>query len=265
VTASSRDAPPRVDILGVGIHAINMPVALDRIAHWIESGEQHYVCVTGVHGVMESQHDPELRAIHNASGLTTPDGRPLVWAGKYAGAKDMQQVCGPELLPQLCAVAATRGWRAFLYGGAPQVAELLRDRLVAAFPGLQITGTYTPPFRELTPDEDEEIVELINAAEPDIVWVGLSTPKQERWMAAHVRRVRASVLVGVGAAFDIHAGLRRQPPSWIRRSGLEWAYRLAVEPRRLGPRYLRSNPRFVWNIWRRPPHLLEQDESLENG
>jgi N-acetylglucosaminyldiphosphoundecaprenol N-acetyl-beta-D-mannosaminyltransferase len=187
-----------------------------------------------------------------------------VWAGKYAGATDMQQVCGPELLPAVCARAAERGWTAFLYGGAPDVPERLRDRLVAAFPGLQIVGTCSPPFRPLTPDEDDAIVQLINAVEPDIVWVGLSTPKQERWMAAHIGRVRAPVLVGVGAAFDIHAGLRRQPPAWIRRSGLEWAYRLAVEPRRLGPRYLKNNPRFLWTIWRRPPHLLQSDESLRN-
>jgi N-acetylglucosaminyldiphosphoundecaprenol N-acetyl-beta-D-mannosaminyltransferase len=262
VITNSNDVLPRVDVLGVGVHAINMRVALDRIAHWIEAGDQHYVCVTGVHGVMESQTDPELRAIHNASGLTTPDGRPLVWAGKYAGASEMRQVCGPELFPAVCARAAANGWSAFLYGGSEHVPELLRDRLVAAYPGLKIVGTYSPPFRALTPEEDEEIVELINSAEPDIVWIGLSTPKQERWMASHVRRLRAPVLVGVGAAFDIHAGLRRQPPSWIRRSGLEWAYRLVVEPRRLGARYLKNNPRFVWEICRRPPHLLEPNESL---
>jgi N-acetylglucosaminyldiphosphoundecaprenol N-acetyl-beta-D-mannosaminyltransferase len=248
-------------VLGVAVHAIDMKIAIEQIARWIATREQHYVCVTGVHGVMAAQNDPELRAIHNASGLTTPDGRPLVWAGRHAGATEMQQVCGPELFPAVCRRAAREGWRAFLYGGGDGVPELLAERLLAVVPGLRIVGTYSPPFRALTPDEDEQIVQRINAADPDIVWVGLSTPKQERWMAAHVGRVRAPVLVGIGAAFDIHAGLRRRPPRWMQRAGLEWLYRLAVEPRRLAPRYLKNNPRFVWNIARRRPRLLAPHES----
>jgi N-acetylglucosaminyldiphosphoundecaprenol N-acetyl-beta-D-mannosaminyltransferase len=246
----------RVDVLGVHVSAIDPRMALAEIERWITTREQHYVCVTGVHGVMESQRDPELREIHNRSGLTTPDGMPMVWAGRRAGASWMQRVYGPDLMLAVLERAAERGWTSFLYGGREGIPELLAQRLAARFPGLQIVGTYSPPFRSLTPEEDAEIVERVNAAHPDLVWVGLSTPKQERWMAAHVGRLTAPVLLGVGAAFDIHAGTLRQAPPWMQRSGLEWAYRLYREPRRLWRRYLSNNPRFVFGILRRPPRLV---------
>jgi N-acetylglucosaminyldiphosphoundecaprenol N-acetyl-beta-D-mannosaminyltransferase len=254
-------ALPRVDVLGVGVNAIDMDGAIEEIARWISDDEQHYVCVTGVHGVMESQADPTLLAIHNGSGLTTPDGMPLVWAGRYAGARAMRQVCGPELFPAVCARAEREGWRMFLYGGNDGVPELLAERLRAAHPEIQVVGTLSPPFRPLTSEEDAEIIERINTAAPDIVWVGLSTPKQERWMAAHVGRVHAPVMVGVGAAFDIHAGLRQRPPRWVQRAGLEWAFRLLVEPRRLARRYLKNNPRFVVRILRQPPRIVTPNET----
>jgi N-acetylglucosaminyldiphosphoundecaprenol N-acetyl-beta-D-mannosaminyltransferase len=246
----------RVDVLGVHVSAINPAMALAEITRWVEAGEQHYVCVTGVHGVMESQRDSRLRAIHNGSGLTTPDGMPMVWAGRRAGATWMKRVYGPDLMLDVLARAADRGWSSYFYGGKDGVPELLAERLAARFPGLRIAGTYSPPFRALTPEEDEAIVERINAARPDLVWVGLSTPKQERWMAAHVGRLQAPVLLGVGAAFDMHAGTLRQAPPWMQRSGLEWAYRLYREPRRLWRRYFSNNPRFVLGIIRRPPRLL---------
>lgn len=246
---------PRVDVLGVGISAVNMSMALAEIARWIEEGEQHYVCVTGVHGVMESQRDPELLRIHNASGLTTPDGMPMVWASRWAGMRHVERVYGPELMLELCAMASQRGWTSFFYGGRPGVAEELADRLVARLPDLEVVGTHSPPFRPLTPEEDNEIVDTINRADPHLLWVGLSTPKQERWMAEHVGRLRAPVLLGVGAAFDINAGLLPQAPRWVQRSGFEWLYRLLREPRRLWRRYLSNNPRFVWEILRHPPRL----------
>ena len=246
----------RVDVLGVGISTISMADAIAEISRWIEQREHHYVCVTGVHGVMESQRDPELLRIHNASGLTTPDGMPMVWAGHRAGAAHMTRVYGPDLLLELLERAAQRGWSSYFYGGAEHVPGLLADRMTQRFPGLRVAGTCSPPFRPLTPEEDAHIVEQINAAAPDIVWVGLSTPKQERWMAAHVGRLDAPVLIGIGAAFDIHAGLVPQAPVWMQRRGLEWLYRLAREPRRLWRRYLSSNPRFVLSILRRPPRLL---------
>jgi N-acetylglucosaminyldiphosphoundecaprenol N-acetyl-beta-D-mannosaminyltransferase len=168
----------------------------------------------------------------------------------------MRRVYGPDLMLAVLERAAARGWTSFLYGGKEGVPELLAERLVARFPGLRIVGWYSPPFRALTPDEDSAIVERINAARPDLVWVGLSTPKQERWMAAHVGHLVAPVLLGVGAAFDIHAGTLRQAPPWMQRSGLEWAYRLYREPRRLWRRYLSNNPRFVVGIIRRQPRLV---------
>lgn len=257
---------PRVDILGVGVSAIDMDTAVGEILRWVDEGERHYVCVTGVHGVMESFADAELRAIHNRSGLTTPDGMPTVWASHRAGFRHVTRVYGPDLMLALSAVSPARGLRHYFYGGAPGVAEELRDRLVARFPGLEVVGTQSPPFRPMTPDEDEEAVARINAARPDVVWVGLSTPKQERWMASHVGRVEAAALIGVGAAFDIHAGRLRQAPLWMQRNGLEWLYRLRREPRRLWRRYLVNNPRFVAALLRSPPRpMLLPDPPLPVG
>jgi N-acetylglucosaminyldiphosphoundecaprenol N-acetyl-beta-D-mannosaminyltransferase len=213
---------PRVDVLGVGVSAIDMTVAVDEIAAWIEHDEHHYVCVTGVHGVMESQRDPELMRIHNQSGLTTPDGMPMVWAGRRAGATTMDRVYGPDLMLALAERAAAAGWTSFFYGGKDGVADQLVEKLQARFPEFRSVGTYSPPFRPLTPDEDTAIVDRINASGADLVWVGLSTPKQERWMDAHVGRLDAAALLGVGAAFDIHAGTLAQAPVWMQRRGLEW-------------------------------------------
>jgi N-acetylglucosaminyldiphosphoundecaprenol N-acetyl-beta-D-mannosaminyltransferase len=243
-------APERVNVLGVNVSAIDMDLALGAIEEWIECGDHQYICVTGVHGVMESQRDESLRAIHNNAGLVTPDGMPLVWLSRLRGAKHVERVYGPDLMLACCELSIRHGWRHFIFGGTPGVPELLSDQLQRRYPGLKIVGTFSPPFRPLTDREDEEVVRLINEAGPDIVWVGLSTPKQERWMAAHLNRLRASVLLGVGAAFDFHAGLKRQAPRWMRRIGMEWCFRLAMEPRRLWRRYLTNNPGFLWNLIR---------------
>jgi N-acetylglucosaminyldiphosphoundecaprenol N-acetyl-beta-D-mannosaminyltransferase len=246
----------RVDVLGVGISAIGPDAAVAEITRWITDGVRHYVCVTGVHGVMEAWRHPELIHIHNRSGLTTPDGMPMVWAARLAGAKHVQRVYGPDLMLALCERAAERGWRCYMYGGTEQVVNQLHDRLTARFPGLRIVGAYSPPFRELTIDEDESAIRAINAAKPDILWVGLGTPKQERWMAVHRGRLEVPVIIGVGAAFNIHAGTLRQAPRWMQKSGLEWLFRLAVEPRRLWRRYLRNIPGFLLAISRRRPHMM---------
>lgn len=238
----------RVNIVGVGVSAIDMVQALETIDGWIARREQHYVCITGVHGIMESQRDEELRRIHNRAGLVTPDGMPLVWLSRLQGQRHVRRVYGPDLMLACCARAPARGYRHFFYGGADGVAGQLADRLVDRFPGLQVAGIHTPPFRPLSSAEDDAIVRTINAAEPDIVWVGLSTPKQERWMAVHQGRVRAPVLIGVGAAFDFLAGVKKQAPRWMQRSGLEWAFRMTSEPRRLAGRYLRNNPAFLWRV-----------------
>ena len=178
--------PQRVNILGVGVSAVDIPHAVALIEHWIARREQHYVCVRDVHGVMESQRDESLRRFHNASGLTTPDGMPLVWIGRLKGFKQINRVYGPDLMLALCESASRKGYTNFFYGGAEGIPEQLADRLRSRFPGLRTVGAYSPPFRPLTGEEDRVLVERINAAAPDIVWVGLSTPKQERWMAEHI-------------------------------------------------------------------------------
>lgn len=254
--AQAPGPPARFDVLGVEVSAVDMTGALDVVTAWVDGGVRQYVCVTGVHGVMESRRDPALRRIHNGAGLVTPDGMPLVWCAHSLGLDSVERVYGPDLMLAICERAAARGWSAFFYGGAPGTPERLAASLERRFPGLRVAGTHSPPYRPLTPEEDAELVDRINATAPDLVWVGLSTPKQERWMADHVGRLEASVLLGVGAAFDIHAGLRPQAPRWMQRNGLEWLYRLGVEPRRLWRRYLVNNPRFVWSIMRERPALV---------
>jgi N-acetylglucosaminyldiphosphoundecaprenol N-acetyl-beta-D-mannosaminyltransferase len=237
--------PPRVNVLGVGISAVNIEMALARIEGWIARREKQYVCFATVHGVVECQRDPSLRGVFNASGLTTPDGMPLVWSSWLHGSRHVRRVYGPDLMLALCERSVSRGYRHYLYGGAPGVADRLSARLRQRFPGLRIVGTFTPPFRPMTGDEDAEIVRVINRARPDIVWVGLGSPKQDHWIAAHVGRLVAPVLIGVGAAFDFHAGRKKQAPRWIRQAGLEWLFRLGQEPRRLWRRYVIGNPHFV--------------------
>jgi N-acetylglucosaminyldiphosphoundecaprenol N-acetyl-beta-D-mannosaminyltransferase len=242
--------PPlqRVNVLGVGVNPVSPAQALAVIEGWIAAKDRQYVCVSGIHGVMESQRDEDLRAIHNAAGMVVPDGMPLVWLSRLQGFDQVERVYGPDLLLSCCDRSLSRGYRHFFYGGGPGVPERLVQRLQARFPGLLVVGAYSPPFRALTPAEDIEVVDRINGAQPDIVWIGLSTPKQERWMAEYRERLTAPVFVGVGAAFDFHAGLKRQAPRWMQHSGLEWMFRLLAEPRRLWRRYLRNNPLFVCYI-----------------
>lgn len=258
----SKQAPPpvlpvlrqrafaRCNVLGVGISAINRPLALARIERWIADGTAAYVTVTGVHGVMECQRDPELMRIHNEAGMVTPDGMPTVWISRMRGFRHVERVYGPDLMLDVCARSLEAGWRHYFYGGGEGVAELLAGKLQERFPGLIVAGTLCPPFRPMTEEEDRQAVERINAARPDIVWVGLSTPKQEYWMARHVGQIKGAVLIGVGAAFDFHAGTKPQAPRWMQRSGLEWLFRLMTEPRRLGRRYMINNTAFLYRFLR---------------
>ena len=239
---------PRVNVLGVGISAIDIAAAVASLDRWIEQRGAHYVCVTGVHGVMESQRDPELRRIHNDADMVTPDGMPLVWIGKATGNRHMQRVYGPDLLLAACAVSRADRPRHLFLGSTPIVVENLARRLQARFPQLNVCGTISPPFHALSDADDAQLVRSINLATPDIVWVGLGTPKQERWMATHLGRIDAPVMIGVGAAFDFLSGHKRQAPRWMQRAGLEWLFRLASEPRRLARRYLVNNPAFVWQV-----------------
>lgn len=241
-------AIPRANVLGVGVSAINMDLALRHIAQALETRTRGYICVTGVHGVSEAQRDPTLRDILNRAFLNTPEGMPMVWVGRLQGHRQMARVYGPELMLAVCEFTAPRGHTHFLYGGTEGVAPELRRRLEARFPGLKIVGTYTPPFRRLNAAEAEDLVRRVARVKPDIVWVGLSTPKQERFMAEFWRRLDATLLIGVGAAFDFHAGRVRQAPRWMQQSGLEWFFRLCCEPRRLWRRYLKNNPLFLARI-----------------
>lgn len=236
---------PRANILGVGVSAINMEVALHTIDRWIGQREPHYICVTNVHGVMESQRDEKLRQIHNSAGLVTPEGMPLVWLTRLKGFSQVGRVHGPSLMLAVCEHSVQKGYRHFLYGGLEGVPELLAEELTRRFPGLVIAGTFSPPFRPLTREEDYYVVQMINDSDADIVWVALGAPKQERWIADHVGKVTAPVLISVGYAFDAHSGRKKLAPRWMQRSALEWLFRLTQEPRRLWYRYLIYNPLFV--------------------
>jgi len=251
----------RVNILGVGVSAINMEMALSCIDGWIERREPNYVIAVPAHCIVECLKDERLRKIYNRAGMVTPDGMPIVWISRLMGYRHVDRVYGPDLMLALCERSTSRGYRHFLFGGwPPDVVEKLALGLKSRFPGIQIVGTLSPPFRPVTPEEDAMIVEKINATAPDIVWIGLGAAKEEFWAEAHVSRVAAPVLIGVGAAFDFHSGVKLQAPRWMMRIGLEWFFRVLTEPRRLGPRYLRANPVFVWNILRQalgkePPPL----------
>ena len=219
---------------------------MDWIDATIASHGRGYVCVAATHTVMATREDPELRrAVLNAD-LTVPDGQPVVWAMNALGSDLSSRVYGPSLMEMHCERAAKSGTRIFLYGGQNQGALVqLALNLRRRFPGLRIVGGYSPPYRAMTQEEDDTIAREINASKADVVWVGIGVPKQEKWMARMRDRLDAPVLIGVGAAFDFHAGLVPQAPKILQDCGMEWAYRLAKEPRRLWRRYTRYNPRFV--------------------
>lgn len=237
--------PERVNILGVGVHATHMEAAVKALVALADAKAKGYVCVSGVHGVMESQTSEELRAIHNHSFLTVPDGMPTVWVGRLRGHKTMSRVYGPDLMLALCDATRHTGHTHFLYGGKEGVADELKAELETRFPGICISGTYSPPFRPLN---EQEFAALRERCEADFFWVGLSTPKQERFMAAQLDTLPVHAMLGVGAAFDLHTGRMIDAPDWMKRAGLQWLHRLAQEPRRLARRYLVNNPLFIAKI-----------------
>ncbi len=239
---------PRVNILGVGIHAITRPQALQQISAWISQQQRHYISVCTVHTIMECQQSATLRQVVNQAGLATPDGMPLVWLSQKQSGLPVSRVYGPDLMLDLCALSIERGYRHYFYGGQVGLPHELGQKLQQRYPGLQVAGSYAPPFRALTPAEDDQIIQQINQTQPDIIWVGLGTPKQDLWMADHRAQLTAPVLIGVGAAFNIHSGHLRQAPRWMQNYGLEWLFRLSQEPRRLWYRYLIYNPLFIMLI-----------------
>ncbi|GAA2789542.1 WecB/TagA/CpsF family glycosyltransferase [Kribbella solani] len=246
----------RVDVLGIHVSVTNLDAAVATFADWIDAEERQLVCVSDMNALLHARADARLTEVYNTSGLTVPDGMPLVWAGKKAGFEQMSRVAGPDLLERVLAESAERGWTQYFYGGAEGVAEELRERFQERHPALKVVGVECPPYRELTDAEDAETVDRMNEARPDIVWVGLGAPKQERWMADHRDRLNATILIGVGAAFDFHTGRLDRAPAWMQRSGLEWSYRLYKEPKRLWRRYLLGIPRFLAGILRHPPRAL---------
>lgn len=239
--------PARFPVLGVGVSAVQIPQVIEILERWImERSRPHYVAVTGMHGITEAQYDPRFRSILRAADLVVPDGMPLVWIGRWRGFQLRRRVYGPELMATFFQETGDR-YRHFFYGGAPGVAERLSQVARQRY-GIRVVGTYCPPFRPLTEEEDREAMQAITESHADVLWVGLSTPKQERWMSEHMSKVSVPVMLGVGAAFDLNAGTLKQAPSWMREHGLEWLFRLAAEPRRLWRRYVIFGSKFAWNV-----------------
>jgi N-acetylglucosaminyldiphosphoundecaprenol N-acetyl-beta-D-mannosaminyltransferase len=241
---SQSNEPPRYNVLGVGISALTLAQARDLVLSVSGSLRRGYVCLGTAAGLTEARADPALRKIFNESWLTTPDGMPLVWLGP----RGVERVYGPDLMLAVCDAGRAIGLTHYFFGGAPGVAETLKQKLTARFPGLAVVGTFTPPFRPLETSELAALRAETARARPDVMWVGLGTPKQEKFMAEHWLTLDAGVLIGVGAAFDFHSGRVQQAPRWMQRGGLEWLFRLCTEPRRLGPRYLKTNPLFALRV-----------------
>ena len=239
---------PAFKVLGVRVHALQIPETIALVKAWIrERVPERFVSFSGMHGVSESIRDHSIRDVLNAADLVVPDGMSLVWVGRRRGqAKRLRRrVYGPEFMGTFMRETGER-YRHYFYGGAPGVADRLGEKMHRAY-GIRVAGTYCPPFRPLTEDEEADLERKVRASAADLLWVGLSTPKQERWMYAHRGRLGVPVLLGVGAAFDFHTGAVEQAPAWMQENGLEWFFRLMVDRKRLWRRYLIGGSRFAWN------------------
>jgi len=239
---------PNYRVLDVRVDAVQIPDAIRILGSWIEErGPARYVAVTGMHGVSVSREDADFSNILSHASLVVPDGMPLVWLGRWQGFKNMKRrVYGPELMETFCRETGPK-YRHFFYGGAPGVADALAQAEQERY-GIQIAGTYCPPFRPLNEAEEKEVQRLVEEARPDVLWVGLSTPKQERWMFEHRNTLNVPVMLGVGAAFDLNTGRLKQAPEWMRENGLEWLFRLCAEPKRLWQRYIVNGSKFAWAV-----------------
>jgi N-acetylglucosaminyldiphosphoundecaprenol N-acetyl-beta-D-mannosaminyltransferase len=235
------------NVLGIGVHAVDMDQAVARMRVAVDEGRKGYVCLAGVHGIMEARRNPDLQTIFASAYLVAPDGMPTVWMGHLQGLSKMQRVFGPDLMLQVIGCKELSQYKHFLCGGAPGVAEQLRDEMLRRFPWASIVGTYTPPFRPMTNDEDYELAAQVRLLQPDIIWVGLSTPNQDRFMFRYLPLLETKLMVGVGAAFLFHTGAIRDSPAWVKRAGLQWLHRLLQEPTRLWSRYLVNVPLFLFH------------------
>ena len=239
--------PEKFSVLGVAIDAVQIPEVVAQMERWISERDTcHFIAVTGMHGVSEAHREPSFKQVLNSADMVVPDGMPIVWLGRYHGYPLKRRVYGPELMQSFCQATCAK-YRHFFYGGIPTVSAMLAKMLQQKY-GINVAGSYSPPFRVLPKDEDQEIISLINATKPDVLWIGLSTPKQERWIYEHRSGLRVPVVIGVGAAFDFNSGRVRQAPHWMREHGLEWLFRLIQEPRRLWRRYLIRGPEFALNV-----------------
>lgn len=238
----------KVEVLGIPIEPLDMESAVVRVADELEARRKGYVCLIGVHGIMEAQRDSDLARVYDCATLMVPDGTPAVWVGRMQGFHQMQRVAGPDLMLEIFGRAQFAQYTHFLYGGTEGVADQLRESLLMRFPCVRIVGTHTPLFRSLTPEEEESLVARINELKPDIIWVGISTPKQELFMMRFLPFLETTLMFGVGAAFDFHTGRIKDSANWVKRAGLQWLHRLLQDPRRLFWRYFRNNSAFLWHI-----------------
>lgn len=237
--------PKKVNIIGTGVSAVTMQQAVDYLAACIEARHRIRTVVSPVNVLCEAYLDEDYGRLARSAEMFVPDGKPVVVAARLRGESQTERIYGPDLMLALCERSAQHGWRQYYYGGAEGVPEELATTLEVRFPGLVTAGAYSPPFRDLTPEEDAAIIAQINAAQPDVIWVGLGSPKQDFWVAEHRDRLEAPVMLGVGAAFDFHTGRIPQAPAWMQRFALEWVFRLVQEPRRLWRRYAKYNPLFL--------------------
>lgn len=237
---------PQYDVLGVRVNAVDIAGTVSQIEEWIaDRAAPRWIAVMNVHMVMTARSDASFGATVARADMAVPDGMPLIWMGRKAGLALRDRVAGPDLFAAFMKQTQGRGYKHFFYGGMPATIDTLIAKVKADYPETNVVGSYSPPFRPLTQEEDDAVVALINEAAPDVIWVGLGCPKQERWMEEHRHRLNTAVMLGVGQVFDIYAGTIKRAPKWMQRSGLEWLYRLCSEPRRLWRRYLVYNTRFV--------------------
>jgi len=247
-------------VLGAPIDALSWDEAIRRITSWAAMPEGRYVCLCNVHSVVTASRDAEFMAAVRGADLCAPDGAPVAWALRWLGVAAQQRINGPDLMWKYLAAAEHLGQKVFFYGSTDSTLKALRTVLARQFPHLQIAGMHAPPFRQLTESEQQQEIERLNQSGAGLIFIGLGCPKQEKWMAAHGCQIQA-VLVGVGAAFDYHAGTLKRAPAWMQRHGLEWLYRLAREPRRLFRRYAVTNTLFMVGFFRQ---MLQQARASHN-